>query len=177
MAVAGVTAPRAAVPGSAAVVDTPPATPAPEGWPPLAPAVTPPPSGPVERVAVVLAGLALLAFVVAGVVLAVPVEVPEVQDCGSPGAYLLAGRVDRIPDGEDEILVGDGRVVALDPEIAAEARAEPCRDRVAARAVPAAWLIVGTTVLGMAAFALELFVVRPRQRKAIRSTLSPDAGP
>jgi hypothetical protein len=151
------------------VVDTPPAAPAPEGWPPLAPAVTPPPPGPVGRVAVVLAGLALLAFAVAGLVLAVPVEVPEVQDCGTPGAYLLAGRVDRIPDDQDQILDGDGRVVTLDADRAAEARANPCRDRVAERAVPAVWLVLATMVLGVVAFALELFVVRPRQRRAMRA--------
>jgi hypothetical protein len=151
------------------VVDTPPAAPAPEGWPPLAPVVTPPPPGPVGRVAVVLAGLALLAFAVAGLVLAVPVEVPDVQDCGTPGAYLLAGRVDRIPDDQDQILDGDGRVVTLDADEAAEARANPCRDRVAERAVPAVWLVLATVVLGVVAFALELFVVRPRQRRAMRA--------
>ena len=162
------------------MVDPPPApppapatapAPPPEGWPPLAPALTPPPAGPVDRVAVVLAGLALLAVLGAGAVLAVPVEVPGVQDCGTPGAYLLAGRVDRIPDGDDQVLDADDEVVTLDADVADEARANPCRDRVADRGVPAAWLLLTATVLGIVAFALELFVVRPRQRRQMRADL------
>lgn len=166
--------PAPPVPGSATVADhpppgLPPAPPAPaDAWPPLAPAVTPPP-GPLGRVATVLAGLALLAYVVASLLLVVPVETPEVQDCGAPGAYLLAGRLDRIPDDEGRILGPDGDVVTLDADVAAVARATPCRERVAARGVPAAILVAAATVLGVIAFALELFVVRPRQRRQLRA--------
>lgn len=167
-----------AVPGSAAVADLPPAAPpaaappAPEAWPPLVPAVTPPP-GLLGRIATVVAGLSLLAYLVAAVVLAIPVETPGVQDCGSPGAYLLAGRVDRIPDEEGRILGPDGEVLTLDADVAAEARARPCRDRVADRGVPAAVLLVTATLLGVVAFAIELLVVRPRQRREIRAATPP----
>jgi hypothetical protein len=159
------------------VVDHPPAEPpAPDAWPPLAPAVAPPP-GLLGRVAIVAAALSLLAYLVAAIVLAIPVETPEVQDCGAPGAYLLAGRVDRIPDEENRILGPDGEVVTLDADVAAEARATPCRDRVAERAVPATILLVIATVVGVVAFAVELFVVRPRQRRLVRASLAAPPGP
>ena len=164
------------------MVDPPPAAPpaapnaAPEAWPPLAPVVTPP-AGLLGRIAVVVAGLSLLAYLVAGIVLVAPVETPGVQDCGAPGAYLLAGRVDRIPDADGRILGPDDEVVTLDADVAAEARATPCQDRVADRAVPAAILLVVATVLGVAAFAVELFVVRPRQRRLIRDGMAPPPDP
>jgi hypothetical protein len=161
------------------VVDHPPAGPpaapppvASDTWPPLAPVVTPPP-GLLGRIATVVAGLSLLAYLVAAILLAVPVETPEVQDCGAPGAYLLAGRLDRIPDQEGRILGPDDEVITLDEDVAAEARATPCQDRVADRAVPAALLLVGATALGVAAFAVELLGVRPRQRRAIRASMGP----
>ncbi|HEX7132953.1 MAG TPA: hypothetical protein VF228_10270, partial [Iamia sp.] len=113
---------------------------------------------------------------VAAILLALPVETPEVQDCGAPGAYLLAGRVDRIPDDEDRILGPDDEVITLDPDVAADARATPCRDRVAERAVPAAILLVIATVVGVVAFAVELFVVRPRQRRLVRASLAAPPG-
>jgi len=151
----------------------PPAAPAPpEAWPPLAPAVTPPP-GRLGRVATVLAGLALLAHLVAALLLVVPVETPEVQDCGAPGAYLLTGRLDHIPDEDGRIRGPDGEVITLDDDVAAEARATPCRERVADRGVPAAILVVAATLLGVVAFALELFVVRPRQRRQMRAAMGP----
>ncbi|QYG91125.1 hypothetical protein HC251_00870 [Iamia sp. SCSIO 61187] len=147
----------------------PPASPAEPAWPPLAPALDPPPVGAIARLSMVGAGLALLCYLVAGVLLAVPVETPGVQDCGAPGAYLLAGRVDVVPDPDGRILGPDGEVVTLDADVAAAARTEPCRDRVADRAVPAGLLLTLATVLGVVAFATELFVVRPRQRRVVRA--------
>ncbi len=151
----------------------PPAPPAAEPWPAVVPPTDPPPAGALGRLAVALAGLALLAYLVAGVLLALPVETPHVQDCGAPGAYLLDGRVDVLPDREDRIL-RDGEVVTLDADVADAARERRCRDRVAARAVPAAILLAVATLVGLVAFGLELFVVRPRQRRAIRAAA---AGP
>lgn len=177
----------AAVPGSAAVVDPSPAAPPaapgppvppadPTAWPPLAPVVTPPPSL-LGRIATVVAALALLGYLVAAVLLTLPVETPQVQDCGAPGAYLLAGRLDRIPDEEGRILGPDDEVVTLDADVAAAARANPCRERVAERAVPAALLVGAATIVGALAFVLELAVVRPRQRRAIRAGLDAEAPP
>lgn len=163
------------------MVDQPPAAPpaaappppaAPEAWLPLAPVVTPP-AGLLGRIATVIAGLALLGYLVAVVVMAVPVETPGVQDCGTPAGYLLAGRLDRIPDDENRILGPDDEIVTLDDDVAATARATPCRQRVADRAVPATVLVLAATVLGAAAFAIELVVVRPRQRRLIRAALGP----
>lgn len=150
----------------------PPAAPEVEPWPPVMAPVDPPSVGLVGRIAVVLAGLSVLAYLVAGVLLVLPVSVPEVQSCGAPGAYLLGGRVDVVPDGEDRIL-RDDEVVTLDPVVADAARARPCRERVADRAVPAAILLTAATVVGLVAFALELIVVRPRQRRAVRAALPP----
>ena len=120
-----------------------------------------------------IAGLALLGYLVAAVVVAVPVETPGVQDCGSPGAYLLAGRLDRIPDESNRILGPDDEIITLDDDVAATARATPCRERVADRAVPALLLVLAATVIGAGAFAIELFVVRPRQRRLVRAALGP----
>lgn len=147
----------------------PPAPPVEPAWPPLAPALDPPPVGVIARVTMVGAGLALLCYLVAAVLLTVPVETPGVQDCGAPGAYLLAGRVDVVPDPDGRILGPDGELVTLDADVAAAARAESCRDRVADRAVPAGLLLSLATVVGLAAFATELFVVRPRQRRLVRA--------
>jgi hypothetical protein len=134
--------------------------------------VTPPP-GLLGRIATVIAGLALLGYLVAAILLTVPVETPGVQDCGAPGAYLLAGRLDRIPDDENRILGPDDEIVTLDDDVAATARGTPCRERVAARAVPAVLLVVAATVVGTGAFAIELLVVRPRQRRLVREALGP----
>jgi len=153
----------------------PPAA-APEGWPPLTPVVAPPP-GRLGRVAVALAALAVLAYLVAGVLFLVPVETPGVQECGAPGAYLLDGRLDRIPDEEGRILDADDQVVTLDPDVAAEARSTPCQERVARRAVPAAALVLAATGVGALAFALELLVVRPHQRRLVRAGAAHPAPP
>ena len=62
-----------------------------------------------------------------------------------------------------------GDVVTLDPAVADAARDRPCQERVAARAVPAAALLLGATVLGVVAFLVELLVVRPRRRAVLRA--------
>lgn len=131
-------------------------------------ATGPAPSDPrgLGRLAFALAVSALCAYAVGIALLLVPVRTPQVQDCGAPGAFLLDGRVDVVPDAEDRILDGDGAVVHLPASVADEARDRPCRERVAARAVPATALMAAATVVGLAAFGLELFLVRPRRRRA-----------
>lgn len=151
---------------------TPPAAPPAPG-----PPVDPPPGGVLPRITLVAAGLAVLGYLVAAVLFAIPVSVPEVQSCGTPAAFLLAGRVDVIPNDDDQIRNRDGQVVTLDPAVAAAARAEPCRDRVADRAAPAVILITGATALGLLAFAVELAAVRPRQRAALAAAQPPAPAP
>lgn len=137
---------------------------------PVGPDVAPPPpSDPPEprllgRITLGLAVVALVAYAIGAVFLTLPVRTPQVQDCGAPGAYLLDGRLDVVPDHDDRIVDGDGAIVTLDPAVAATARDRPCQERVASRAVPAAIAIGAATVLGVVAFAGELFVVRPRRR-------------
>lgn len=148
----------------------------PEGAAPPAPAAPTPPTATAPRVlgrvTVALAVVVLVAVVVAVVLLALPVRVPAVQQCGTPAMYLIDGRVDVVPDPEGRILGSDGEVVTFDPQVAEDARRAPCQDRVAARAAPAGLLLTGGFVLGLVAFALELFVVRPRARRA-RAAPSP----
>lgn len=120
-----------------------------------------------QRVAVTLAVAAIVAYGAAAVLFALPVTTPDVQRCGAPGAYLLAGRIDVVPDDEGRIVGPDDEVVTLMPSVAQAARDQPCRDRVASRAAPAAGLVAAATVVGLGAFALELAVVRPRRRREI----------
>ena len=120
-----------------------------------------------------LAGLALAAFAGAIVLLAIPVRTPEVQDCGTPAAYLLDGRVDVIPDAQDRILGPDGQPLTLPASAATAARQHPCQDRVADRAVPAGILVLAGTVVGLAALALEVLVVRPRLRRSLAGAAPP----
>ena len=150
----------------------------------LPPAPAPDRSGPapgaprgLARATALVAAVAVAGFVVAGVLLAIPVRTPGVQDCGAPAAYLLGGRVDAIPDPEDRILGPDGEIVTLDAAVADTARSRPCQDRVASRAVPALLVLTGAFVLGVAAFAAELFVVRPRTRRARAAYFAAREGP
>lgn len=122
----------------------------------------------IGRLAVALAVSALVAYAVAAVLFTLPVSTPAVQRCGAPGAYLIAGRTDVFPDAEGRILGPDDELVTLDPMVAAAARDQPCRERVAARAAPAAGLVGAATAVGVGAFALELLVVRPRRRRALQ---------
>ena len=92
-----------------------------------------PPTVPAGRISLALAWASLACFVVAAVLLALPVSTPEVQDCGAPGAYLVEGRLDVIPDAEDRILRPDGEVVTLD---APTAQAGPGRTLPAAGGGP-----------------------------------------
>lgn len=153
--------------------------------PPPAPAVSPPADGGPRRLArATLAGAwaSLVLFGVAALLVVIPVSVPEVQDCGTPVSYILRGPVDVIPNPEGRFLDEDGEVVTVDDDVAREARDRPCRDRIATLAVPAAVLLVIATFVGLVAFGVELFVVRPRQRRAIvaardadRATRPPDS--
>lgn len=127
------------------------------------------PPTPLGQLSLVLAGLALAGFAVAIVLLAIPVQVPGVQQCGAPGAYLVDGRLDVVPDANDQILGPEGDPITLDAEDAQSARDHPCRERVADRAVPAGILILTSTVVGLGAFAVEVLMVRPRRRRAWRA--------
>lgn len=153
------------MPGCPAVDVAPATTPPPDGSDPAAP----PPGGSRAwgRLSFGLALLAVLAYACGAVLLVLPVRTPQVQDCGAPGAYLYEGRLDVVPDREGRVLDGEGDVVELPPAVADAARDKPCQERVAARAVPAAGLVGGATLVGIVAFALELFVVRPRRRRAL----------
>ncbi|MGI8940057.1 MAG: hypothetical protein ACR2JF_17945 [Iamia sp.] len=133
-----------------------------------APPPTEPPTVALGWVSLGAAAASLVFFAVAAVLLALPVRTPDVQDCGAPAAYLYDGRVDVIPDVNDQILGPDDQPLTLDPGTAEVAREEPCQARVADRAVPALVLVLVGTVVGLAAFALEILAVRPRRRQAWR---------
>ena len=144
--------------------------------PPPPPAVPPPADGPrrLARMTLAMAWASVLLFGVAALLLVIPVEVPEVQDCGTPLSYLLEGPVDVIPTEDGRFLDEQGEVVTLDADAAREARDRPCRERIAMLAVPAAVLIAVATLVGMTAFVVELFVVRPRQRRALAASRDDD---
>lgn len=174
-------APPTAPVASPAPATAPVASPAPVTAPPVtSPAPGPRgvtrlptrPAGRIGQVATTLAVASLVGFAIAAVLFLIPVETPGVQDCGTPAGYLLDGRVDQIPDPEGRIRDASGEIVTLDPDVAAEARETPCQDRVAARAVPAAGLTLASLLVGMIAFGIELFAVRPRLRHAL--TTPPD---
>lgn len=129
------------------------------------------------RTSVALAAVALVCFLVALVLAALPVRTPGVQDCGAPAAYLAAGRLDVVPDAQNRILGPDGEPRTLDEETARTARDQPCRQRVADRAVPAGGLVLVGTLLGLTAFALEFLVVRPPRRRAWRAAVMATARP
>lgn len=106
------------------------------------------------------------AVAVAGVVLALvglavafaPLRTP-VQDCGTAGTFLLDGRVDVAVD------------VAHPPKgvTRAEARshaADPCQERAADRARPAAMAIFAGTLAGLAAAAVEVLARLRWHRRA-----------
>jgi hypothetical protein len=116
-------------------------------------------------------------FGVAALLLVIPVEVPEVQDCGTPLGYLLEAPVDVVVSEDGRFLDGDGEVVTIDADAAREARENPCRERVAALAVPAGILLVLAFVVGVVSFGIELFAVRPRQRRAIVAARDAARGP
>jgi hypothetical protein len=152
------------------------ATPAPvplEQEPAPAPQRLPRPRGWRATATLVVASLCLAAFAAAAVLMAIPVRTPGVQDCGTPFTYLVSGRVDAVPNAEDEIVGPDGNVIELDPDVAAEARETSCRERVASRAVPAGILVMTATIGGALAFLVELLVVRPRARREIGATAPP----
>lgn len=120
---------------------------------------------PAQRLAAILAAVAIALYVVAAVLFAVPVESP-IQDCGAPGAYLLSGRIDAVPD-ERGLIVQDGQLVELEPDVADAVRRSSCTDRVAARAVPAGILLAAGFVIGLTAMIIEMVsLLRHRRRTA-----------
>ncbi len=129
------------------------------------------PPTPEGRISLGAAVVALVCFAVAVVLVSIPVRTPGVQDCGTPTGYLLEGRLDVVPDAQDRILGPDGQPLTLDEETAQAAREHPCQERVADRAVPAGVLVLAGTLLGLAAFAVEVLVVRPRRRRAWRAAV------
>lgn len=149
--------------------------------PPPVPAVTPPvDAGPVRlaRATRAAAWASLLLYLVAGLLAVIPVRMPEeIPDCGTPVAYLLEAPVDVVPTEDGRFLADDGSIVTLSEDATREARDRPCQERIARLAVPAAILIVVATVTGLVAFAVELFVVRPRQRRVLRAALDDTAPP
>jgi len=129
------------------------------------------------RATLAAAWASLVLFGVALLLLVVPVEVPQVQDCGTPLGYLLEGPVDVIPTEDGRFLDEAGEVVTIDADAARDARDRPCRDRVATWSVPAAVLLVVATLVGLVTFGVELFVVRPRQRRAVVEAREADRSP
>lgn len=113
---------------------------------------------------------AVVAFV--GVLLALlglglsarPLATPT-QDCGTAFTFLVTGQLDQFVDP------------ANPPEGVTEAEAEannaePCQERAAARAVPAGALVIGGTLLGLAALLAESTVRFVAARRADARALS-----
>lgn len=147
--------------------------------PPPVPAVTPPvAAGPVRLARATRAGAwgSLLLYLVAGLLAVIPLGMPEdIPDCGTPVSYLLQAPIDVVPTEDGRFLAEDGSVVTVSEDAAREARDRPCRERIARLAVPAGILLVVATVIGLVAFGVELFVVRPRQRRVLRAALDDGA--
>jgi len=121
---------------------------------------------PAQRLAAGLAAVAVALYAVAAVLFALPVESP-IQDCGAPGAYLLSGRIDLVPDARGRVFV-DGELVALEANVADAVRRSSCGDRVAARAVPAGALLVAGFVIGVTALLIEMVsLIRHRPRRLV----------
>ncbi len=98
------------------------------------------------RAATVLTVPALLALAASAALFLVPVTNPGVQDCGSPGWFLLQARADRP-------LVTDGGspLHGWDQARLRQAHHDRCSAQVSARAVPAGVLLVVFWVLALVA--------------------------
>lgn len=100
-----------------------------------------------------------LAFLVSAVYLSVPLENPGVQDCGSPGAYLVTNRQDRM------IEVGTPDA----PPDAVQLRTQPsCRDRVGVALERAGLFVAAGVGIGLIGVVLGLIDDRMRLRREPR---------
>lgn len=113
----------------------------------LAPA---PPTGRLHAVTVLLAAVGVVVALAGLVAGTRPLATPT-QDCGTPFSFLLHGRVDVFVDPADP----PAGVSAAEAEAN---NAEPCQERAADRARPAAGLVVGGTVLATIAAGTDLAV-------------------
>lgn len=99
-----------------------------------------------------------LALILAGLAVgSVPVRTPIVQDCGTPLAFVLTGRVDRFLDPNNP----PRGVTAKEAEAANK---RPCRKRVAPRMVRSAELLLGGLVAGLAGVVMLLVGRTVRRR-------------
>ena len=149
------------------VAPAPPRAPSREQPPPYAAAVTtaatsPRPLPASLRATAIVATIGVAIALVGIVLLARPVHTPA-QDCGSAGAFLLAGRVDVYVD-EQRPPEGVTR---------AEARANnrtPCRERVAEASTPGITLfavgLLGAVLAALVEGAIRLWGWRKRRRLA-----------
>ena len=136
---------------------------------PPAPDDRPAPTG-LLRVPALLALLGVL-VAVAGLSLSlVPVRTPT-QDCGTPLAFLLRGRVDVLVDPVSP-------PTGITPAEATANNARPCQKRSAARGLPALVLVLVGSTIGLIAAAVEL-VIRLRRRRSPEAWLRspPPPGP
>ena len=108
-----------------------------------------------RRVSGTLAWVAIGCIALGFLIAVIPVDNPGVQHCGAPIDFLVGGDFDRLPDAEGRIERG-GKVVTLDQDARRRAVEHPCSERVERRAIPAGILVVGGSLVGMAAMAVAL---------------------
>lgn len=108
-----------------------------------------------------------LALVLGGLVFGlVPVRNPRVQDCGTPLAFVLTGRVDGFVDPNHP-------PKGMTAKQAEAANARPCRKRVAPRAVHSGELLFGALLAGLTGTALLLIGRSARRRALLREWPAP----
>jgi hypothetical protein len=117
-------------------------------------------------------GWTAIALITVGLILSlIPVSNPGVQRCGAPLGFLITGEFDRIPDVNGNVL-RDDRVVTLDEEARRRAVETPCSERVARRAIPAGILVVGGSLMGIAA--MTIGIVGAWRRASARARAASD---
>ena len=118
----------------------------------------------------VFAAIALVLIVVGAIVLAIPVENPKVQDCGTPAAFVLTGRPDVFVDPTNP-------PKGLTEAQARSANENRCQERVAARAVPGGILLAIGLVIGVVAAIVEWVARVARRRDALVAYAPPGPDP